>query len=256
MSKRAASDDECSSKCVQCASDTGNCRTAPSPLADQGTWSILEQFLTTDMTYPQMEESFSSYLGDRYVADDWKDARDVLFSGDGNDSISLANLCALKARHMPLPSSSLRMNGQPSSTPVQRSRQRPKPRTDSSTRVKQPCKRPKSNPYIITKADEKDEKEEDEEDEEGPSARLPTVTYLSGPSAKDRLAAAFDNIYDRIQESPPSSSEGRHARHSKAVSFPRAIEGRMYLLHVQRNGTDYIADHFGVKDFSLLCPVG
>jgi hypothetical protein len=104
----------------------GNCRTAPSPLADQGAWSILEQFLTTDMTYPQMEESFSSYLGDRYVADGWKDARDALFSGDGDDSIALANLCALKARHMPLPSSSSRMNGQPSSTPVQRSRQRPK----------------------------------------------------------------------------------------------------------------------------------
>ncbi|KAG2742215.1 hypothetical protein P692DRAFT_20879773, partial [Suillus brevipes Sb2] len=253
MSKRAASDDECSSKRALCASDR-NCRTAPSPLADQGAWSILEQFLTTDMTYPQMEESFSSYLGDRYVADGWKDARDALFSGDGDDSIALANLCALKARHMPLPSSSSRMNGQPSSTPVQRSRQRPKPRTDSSTRVKQPCKRPKSNPYIITEADEKDEKEEDEEDEgeedeEGPSARLLTVTHLSGPSAKDRLAAAFDNIYDRIQESPPSSSEGRHARHSKAVSFPRAIEGRMYLLHVQRNGTDYIAEHLRSQGF-------
>jgi hypothetical protein len=73
-----------------------------------------------------MEEAFSSYLGDRYIADDWKDARDALFSGDGDDSIALANLHALKARHIPLPSSSSRMNGHLSSTPVQRTRQRPK----------------------------------------------------------------------------------------------------------------------------------
>ncbi|KAG1820994.1 uncharacterized protein BJ212DRAFT_1478095 [Suillus subaureus] len=97
----------------------GNWWMVPSPLADQGAWCILEQFLTTNMTYPQMEETFSSYLGDQYVADDWKDARNALFSGNGDDSIALTNLYALKARHMPLPSSSSRMNGHLSSTPVQ-----------------------------------------------------------------------------------------------------------------------------------------
>lgn len=74
---------------------------ATSPLADHGAWCILQQYLTTDMTYPQMEAAFSSYLGDRYNADDWKDARDALFSGDGNDNLALANLLALKARHVP-----------------------------------------------------------------------------------------------------------------------------------------------------------
>ncbi|KAG0691716.1 hypothetical protein DFH29DRAFT_883868 [Suillus ampliporus] len=243
MSKHAActSDDECMSKHARSAND-GNGRTAPSPLADQGAWCILEQFLTTDMTYPQMDEAFSSYLGDRYVADDWKDARN-------------AKPLHLKARHMPLPPSSSRMNGHLSSTPVQRSHQRPKSRTNSSTHIKQSCKPLRSNPYIITEVDEKEEDEEDEEgeegeeDEEGPSVRLPTATHLSGPSAKDRLAAAFDNIYDRIQENPPSSSEGRHARHCKAASFPRAIEGRMYLLHIQRNGADYIAEHLWIQGF-------
>ncbi|KAG1741377.1 hypothetical protein EDD22DRAFT_851700 [Suillus occidentalis] len=231
MSKHTActtSDDECSSKRVQSANDVGNRQTAPSPLTDQGAWCIFEQFLTTNMTYPQMEEAFSSYLSDQYIADDWKDARDALFSADGDDSIALANIHALKARHMPLPSSSSRMNSRLLSTPS---------RTDSSNHIKQSRKQLKSNLYIITEADEKEEEEgeeEDEEDEEGPSMRLPTVTHLSGPSAKDRLAAAFNNIYDRIQENPPSSSEGHHAHHCKAASFPQAIEG---------NGTDYIAKH-------------
>lgn len=51
----------------------------------------------TDATYPQTEEAFVSYLGDRYSAEDWKDALATLFSGDGDDMIALANLCALKA---------------------------------------------------------------------------------------------------------------------------------------------------------------
>jgi hypothetical protein len=72
----------------------------PSPLADEGAWRIMEQFLISDMSYPQMEDAFSSYLGSRYSADDWKDARDALFSGDGDDSIALANLKVLKARHI------------------------------------------------------------------------------------------------------------------------------------------------------------
>jgi hypothetical protein len=48
--------------------------TSSSPLADEGAWRILEQFLSTDMTYPDMEEAFSSYLRDRYCSEDWKDA--------------------------------------------------------------------------------------------------------------------------------------------------------------------------------------
>lgn len=79
---------------------------APSPLADHGTWRILEQYLTTEMTYPQMEAAFASYLGNRYNADDWKEARDVLFSGDDDNCLALANLLALKARHVPQGASS------------------------------------------------------------------------------------------------------------------------------------------------------
>lgn len=74
--------------------------TSLSSLADEGAWRILEQFLSTNMTYPDMEEALSSYLGDRYCPDDWKAARDALFSGDGDDSIAMANLLALKATHV------------------------------------------------------------------------------------------------------------------------------------------------------------
>jgi hypothetical protein len=74
--------------------------TSPSSLADEGAWHILEQFLSTDMTYADMEEALLSYLGDRYRADDWKDARAALFSGDGDDSIALTNLLTLKATHV------------------------------------------------------------------------------------------------------------------------------------------------------------
>jgi hypothetical protein len=73
---------------------------APSPLADHGAWRILEQYLTTDVTYPQMEAAFASYLGNRYDADDWKEACDALFSGDDD------NCLALKARHIPQGASS------------------------------------------------------------------------------------------------------------------------------------------------------
>jgi hypothetical protein len=103
---------------------TGDCQ--PAPLADAGAWEILEKYLTTDMTYPQLEEAFSAYLGDRYIFDDWKDARDALFSGDGDNSIALANLRTLKTSHIPLPSSPPRTDGPLSSTPIEQWRRPPK----------------------------------------------------------------------------------------------------------------------------------
>ncbi|KAG2120556.1 uncharacterized protein F5147DRAFT_766471 [Suillus discolor] len=235
-----------------------NCWAAPSLLADEGAWRILEQFLTTDMMYPQMEKAFSAYLGSRYIADDWKDARDTLFSGDGDDSIALANLDALKVKHIPLLSSSLRVNSRLSSTPIQRPCKRPQSRTDSSTHAQQLRKCLKRNPYTITEADESEREEVDVEDEgedeveDAPSVRLPKVAHFSGPSAKDRLASAFDNIFDRIRERRSFSLEIHQTHSCKAASSSRAIEGRMYLLHVQRNGADYIAEHLRSQGFPIM----
>jgi hypothetical protein len=70
------------------------------PLNDEHAWRIMEDFLTTDMTYPKMEEVFLSYLGDRYADSKWKEARDALFSGDGDDNVALENLRAVKAKHI------------------------------------------------------------------------------------------------------------------------------------------------------------
>jgi hypothetical protein len=81
--------------------DIGNCRTAPSPQEDVNAWRILERFLTTDITYPQTEDAFLSYLGNQYTPDDWKDARAALFSGNGDDTLALSNLRALMAANIP-----------------------------------------------------------------------------------------------------------------------------------------------------------
>jgi hypothetical protein len=72
----------------------------PSPLKDPAAWEILERYLTTDQTYGQMEDDFHAYLGDRHRLADWNDARLALFSGDGDDQLSLSNLLALKRKHI------------------------------------------------------------------------------------------------------------------------------------------------------------
>ncbi|KAG2365319.1 hypothetical protein BDR07DRAFT_1481446 [Suillus spraguei] len=69
MSKHAASNDNAPTP-KRIKINDGN-QTAP--LADKHAWAILEQFLTTDMTYTQMEEALSSYLGNQYSVDDWKE---------------------------------------------------------------------------------------------------------------------------------------------------------------------------------------
>ncbi|KAG2741035.1 hypothetical protein P692DRAFT_20751664, partial [Suillus brevipes Sb2] len=75
----------------------------PSPLADRGAWRILAQFLKTEMNYGEMEEKLCSYLGDRYLADDWKDAKATLFSGEDDIGACLKNLEILRKRYIPRP---------------------------------------------------------------------------------------------------------------------------------------------------------
>lgn len=82
---------------------TGIRDVAPSPLADRGAWRILAQFLESEMNYGEMEEKLCSYLGDRYLADDWKDAKATLFSGDDDIGACLKNLEILRKRYIPRP---------------------------------------------------------------------------------------------------------------------------------------------------------
>ncbi|KAG2151042.1 uncharacterized protein EDB93DRAFT_1249538 [Suillus bovinus] len=271
MSKHVAFDDgEHAPKRVRIDVDDGNCQL--SPLADPAAWEILEQYLTTDMTYPQMEQVFSAYLGNQYVADDWNDARDALFSGDDDNSIALANLHALKTSHIPLPSSSSRTGSLLSRTSVQQLRRCSQLVAQSlvfNDRVDVP------NPYIITEADEDDEEEEDDDEErgsDGVSEQSLKVVRNFGPSAKDRLAATFNNIFDRVEGTAPSLSELCQARHCIAVPSSRVIGGRMYCLHVNStfsklilaqhishdmpgSSTDYIAEHLCHQGFHVTVSI-
>lgn len=104
--------------------DTDN-QSSPA-LCDKQAWGILQQFLTTNMTMPDMDNALASYLGDRYFADDWVEPRRALFSGEGDDGESLANLNLLMARHVsPTPPASKTVN-RLSSSHRKRSRRQPK----------------------------------------------------------------------------------------------------------------------------------
>ncbi|KAG1777581.1 hypothetical protein EV702DRAFT_1225171 [Suillus placidus] len=49
-------------------------------LQDTTAWDILEHFLTTDLTFRNMETKFHAYLGHHHDPSDWTEARQALFS--------------------------------------------------------------------------------------------------------------------------------------------------------------------------------
>ncbi|KAG1728744.1 uncharacterized protein EDB91DRAFT_1085985 [Suillus paluster] len=187
-----------------------------SALADEGAWRILEEFLTTDMTYSQMEEAFLSYLGNQYSEDDWKESRDALFSGDSDDNVILENL-----------------------------------------RIQLKLK----NPYLDLDAEEDDEEEqekeeqEQEEDDNGPSESW-KVSCLPGSSLANKFTAVINDLSNRFKDTQQNSSRD-HQRLPSSISglitstSARLQDRRMYLLHVNRNVTDYIAQHLRKKNFRV-----
>ncbi|KAG1804023.1 hypothetical protein EV424DRAFT_1544818 [Suillus variegatus] len=225
-----------------------------SPLEDEGTWHILFQYLTTEMTYPQMEEEFISYLGDRYCANDWKDTQDVLFSADDlNDNVTpLANLQALYTKHVPQASSqsnmaspledsgvvsASRMLGRSSDTckshPSRRSCQRPRPK----------------NPFIDIEANEGSSEDDDSDSDGSCSLWSLNVTSLPGLSGKQTFFAAVNNIFNHVNT---SKSSDRHLQVPyRAAWCPGTIESRMYLLHVHRAATGYITSHLRSKGLPI-----
>ncbi|KAG2740433.1 hypothetical protein P692DRAFT_201872426 [Suillus brevipes Sb2] len=70
------------------------------PLQDEASWDILEEYLTSEMTFPQLEAKLVSHLGSRYHEEDWAEATRTLFSADEDDVQALANLRVVKARHI------------------------------------------------------------------------------------------------------------------------------------------------------------
>jgi hypothetical protein len=69
-------------------------------LQDEAAWNIFEEYLTTHMTFPQMEAKLMLHLGNRYVEPDWAEARNALFSANEDTVSALENLHAVKAQHM------------------------------------------------------------------------------------------------------------------------------------------------------------
>ncbi|KAG1763902.1 hypothetical protein EV702DRAFT_1205303 [Suillus placidus] len=222
MSKRAGSSHHCGDEPTPKRLRIGEGNHAiPLALHDPNAWEILCKFLTSDMSMGEMDTALESYLGRRFSAEDWEEPRRVLFSGDGDDAQSLANLNELKLKYVP------------------------EPEPSRAIPIKQLCKLRKKNLYILDEAEEEEEEEEEEEDGGGPSVRSPKVIRSLGPSAKDRLAATYDNMATRFERNATTPSHGRQV----------LIEDRMYLLHVQML-QNMLLHTFGIKIFLLPCQLG
>ncbi|KAG2101543.1 hypothetical protein BD769DRAFT_1393800 [Suillus cothurnatus] len=199
-------------------------QTALSALMDNRAWGFMEQFLTTAMTYPEMEDTFFAYLGDRYSPDEWAEARDALWSGEGNDEVSLENLLRVKDRYLP------RVSVRTEDSSASRSASR----TDAlhvnfthSTIAK-----------TTKKEDDDDEEERDDDDDDG------TSRNYQGRRLKERLAATIDNLVTRFEENPPKSSQDRQGTTNRDTLSSGAIP-------VLGTSTEYIAEHFRRHQFPV-----
>ncbi|KAG1846393.1 WD40-repeat-containing domain protein [Suillus subalutaceus] len=244
MSKRVASNDDApTAKCIRIDEDS---QSQTAPLADERTWRILEEFLTTDMTYPQMEEALLSYLGNQYSEDEWKESRDALFSSDSDDKIALENLRVVKAKHIPLASCV------------------PKDHSVTDRRLSQAHHLQSKNPYLDLYAGEDDGEEDKEDEDEGEDDNDSDVidddawkvTCLPGSSSATRFAAVIDDLADKFEDTQHNSSQDRQPLPSSisgliALASARSQDGRMYLLHVCRNAIDYVAQHLRKKNFRV-----
>ncbi|KAG2075784.1 hypothetical protein BDR04DRAFT_1149501 [Suillus decipiens] len=246
MSKHVASNDDAPTV-KRLRIDEGS-RTAL--LADEGAWRILEDYLTTSMMYPQMEEAFRSYLGVQYSEDEWKEAQHALFSGDSDDDVALENLHVVKAKHMP-------------QTPCVHKVCSTTDRRLSRACIRPLCKPTKlKNPYLDLYAREDDDEEEVEEgfnnegkedagedndeeeveedfNDEGKEDDDHTqkVTRLPGSSSATRFTTIINHLTSRFEDTPRKLSLGCQVSPSSipglvASASSQSQDGRMYLLHV------------------------
>ncbi|KAG1760183.1 hypothetical protein EDD22DRAFT_848661 [Suillus occidentalis] len=212
MSKRTRSGgNEPTAKC-QCRIGTVN-QTVQSALYDNGAWEILKQFLTTSMSLSEMDDTLH-----------------LLFYGDDDNDESLRVLTALWKTYILDPPTQMSVHRSPSKRDSHL----------SSSRIKRSHKSNKhKNIYLLDEAEEGDDDKEGHE--EGMSVWLLKVMRMQGPSAKQRLAATFDNMASWFKQNSQSCKDRTH----------RAPESRMYLLDVQRTVVEYIADHLCKKKFPV-----
>ncbi|KAG1818905.1 hypothetical protein EV424DRAFT_1347487 [Suillus variegatus] len=215
------------SKCIRNDSD-GTC--VPSALEDAEMWSFLERYLKSELSYGQAEEGLTSYLGDQYCEDDWREAKLTVFSGDDDDHEAINNLMALKRSYICIEAQMSKCN--------------------IHFGVKHCI-------FIDGEAGEGDNEEEEEEKEgyeyDLPSAHPRKVTTLPGPSAKHTLSKKIDEIFNAYDAqactSKPSGSLG--CIPYRASWSSNATDSRMYLLDVHRTVTYYVAEHLRSKGFSV-----
>ncbi|KAG2115475.1 hypothetical protein DEU56DRAFT_761668 [Suillus clintonianus] len=233
MSKHAASiDDAPTAKRIRI--DDGN---QTEPLADKCARAILEQFLTTDMSYAQMEEALSSYLANRYSPDDWKESRDALFYGDSDDDLALTNLRAPHYLKNPYLDLDAEEDAEEEDAEEEDAEEEDAEEEDAEEED----------------AEEDEESEAEDHDHDGLSD-LWKVTSMPGSSSAARFAAVIDGMTHRFEATQRSSSHDYHAIPSSISDLIPSVglqDGRMYLLHVQRNVTDYITAHLRKRKFDV-----
>ncbi|KAG1765876.1 hypothetical protein EV702DRAFT_1050865 [Suillus placidus] len=215
-------------------------RTVPSPREDVNAWRILERFLTTDVTYPQMEDMFLAYLSNQYSLDDWKDAQAALFSGDGDDTLALSNLRALMAANIPQGLSDMMRTAKDSPVATSASR-----RDGQGTRDGWSCRPSNFKRFIDDKAGESEEEEEDDdgEVEDGFSDYRPNIRWL-------QRSMIFSTSTKRPHRGLQSDVEppGPPAPLKAGCIFLSFI----HVTHcISGTAAHYIAEHLQDKGFSV-----
>ncbi|KAG1893327.1 uncharacterized protein F5891DRAFT_1196559 [Suillus fuscotomentosus] len=218
MTKHAAPksdpvDIECPSKCIR-----RNC--TPSALNDAGAWHFLEQYLQSNLGYAQMEDGLILYLGKRYCADDWAEAKLALFSSDGDDAKAMENLAALKNKYIV-------------------------PKTSSSSLVptaafRSKWRRLKSCIFVDSKAGEGGEEEEEEEEYE--AAWSPNTIY-NRMYLLNLHRSVMDYIAEYLQNKgfPVTVSPWVLGQLYMVSESPQAISSSLPTSH-----------QFSVKDYFLI----
>ncbi|KAG2108279.1 uncharacterized protein F5147DRAFT_773866 [Suillus discolor] len=205
-----------------CKIDLQGNQAVPLALHDNNAWEILRRFLTTSMSLSEMDDALVAYLSNQYSADNWEEPQRLLFSGDADDAASLRNLTILWKRHIldPAENSSVGM---------------PASRTDSA--LSRSCVQ---KSHMISKAACKFIANQAEENDEDEDSDRRTVSQRE-------VAAAFDNMASRFEDNSSISSQDRQDH----PIYGALQHGRMYLLHVQRTTTEYIAEHLRKKGFAV-----
>ncbi|KAG2047192.1 hypothetical protein BDR06DRAFT_976911 [Suillus hirtellus] len=189
-------------------------QTGQSALYDNGAWEILKQLLMTSMSLSEMDDALVVYLSNQVLTVLWR-----TYIPDPSKKPSMRTSASSPDNHL------------------------------SGSRVNKSHRSYKrKHMYILDEAKEDDEEEEYEEgdgDGDGMSVRSPKVTRMQGPSAKQRLAATFDNMASWFEQNSPSLSQSRKDRTHGAP------ESRMYLLDIQRTVTEHVTDHLRRKNFPV-----